>query len=102
MTKKLSRSLILAFFLIVFGFSYYFQMYIWSHFGIFWLGFVISAIIFKEMDSLTAWVIGKGIPIKMGGEEDGNRSKDKGQSIGEGKQKADRRNTKAKATRHKQ
>lgn len=62
MSKKLSRSMILSFFIMVMTISYHTNLLLLSLFSCFWLGFVVSAIVFKEQENLTFWAASKGIP----------------------------------------
>lgn len=62
MSKKISRTLIIGFFLCIIIISYSVNMILLTMFGCFWLGFVISAIVAKEQDNLMFWVGSRGIP----------------------------------------
>lgn len=88
MSKKISRTLILSFFLVIIIISYSINMLLLTMFGCFWLGFVISAIVSKEQDNMMIWAGSKGIytgPLKK--KEDANEgTKRKGD--GKAKQKA--------------
>lgn len=87
MSKKISRTLIIGFFLCIIIISYAVDMLMLSMLGCFWLGFVVSAIIGKEQDNLAFWAASKGVPSNlMEREEKHERSERKGD--GKTKQKA--------------
>lgn len=88
MSKKISRTLILAFFSVIIIMSYSVGMLILSMFGCFMLGFVISAIVSKEQDNMLLWAGTKGIytgPLEK--KEDANAGT-KRKGYGKTKQKA--------------
>ena len=87
MSKKLSRTLIIGFFLCIIIISYSVDMLLLSMFGCFWLGFVIAAIISKEQDNLMFWAGSKGIPTGTFGKEEKNVKTER-KSDGKDKQKA--------------
>ena len=62
MSKKISRTLIIGFFLCIIMISYAVDMILLSMFGCFWLGFVIAAIVAKEQENLMFWAGSRGIP----------------------------------------
>lgn len=89
MSKKISRIMILSFFLIVTSISYHINLLLLSMFGCFWLGFVVSAIIFKEMDNIIFWVASKGIPTGLlTKEEDENDERTKKENDGKTEREA--------------
>lgn len=88
MSKKLSRSMILSFFIMVSAITYYTNLLLISLFSCFWLGFVVSAIVFKEQDNLTFWAASKGIPTGLLTKEDDEDERAKRKSDGKAKQKA--------------
>lgn len=87
MSKKISRTLILGFFLVIIIISYSVGMLLLSMFGCFWLGFVISAIVSKEKDNLLFWAGSYGIPTGSLKKEEENAGS-KGKGDGKAKQKA--------------
>lgn len=86
MSKKLSRIMILSFFLIISIISYSTNLLLLSMFGCFWLGFTVSAIIFKEMDNIIFWVASKGIPTGLLTKEDDKDERTERESDGKTEQ----------------
>lgn len=83
MSKKISRTLIIGFFLCIIIISYAVDMILLSMFSCFWLGFVISAIIAKEQDHLMFWAGSRGIPtgsFDKGGEHERPKRKSDGKA----------------------
>lgn len=88
MSKKLSRSMILSFLIIIAAISYNVNLLLLSMLGCFWLGFVVSAITYKELDSLTFWAASKGVPTGSLMKEDDKNERTERKSDGKDKQKA--------------
>ncbi len=87
MSKKISRTLIIAFFLTVIIITNHISMILLSMFGCFMLGFVISAIVSKEQNNLLFWASSKGIPVDLKDKEE-HHERPKRKSDGKDKQKA--------------
>lgn len=86
MSKKISRIMILSFLIIIIAISYHVNLLLLYMFGCFWLGFVVSAIIFKEMDKIIFWVASKGIPTGLLTKEDENNERTERKGDGETEQ----------------
>ncbi len=85
MSKKLSRIMILSFLIIVAAISYNTNLLLLSLFACFWLGFVVSAIISKEIDNLTFWAASKGVPIGLLIKEEDKHARTEKKSDGKAK-----------------
>lgn len=88
MSKKLSRSMIFSFLIMIMTISYYTNLLLLSLLSCFWLGFVVSAIVFKEQENLTFWVASKGVPIKSLMKEEEKHERTERESDGKAEQEA--------------
>lgn len=79
MKNVLRGIIILGYIVMIFIFLHY-KIYFISHIFMFFLGFTIAGILYKEMDSLEKWSMSQG--VYLGGDNnEGTKVKDEAKSI---------------------